>query len=376
VAKYDAEAFPFPEDDERLPALADEVERLSKEGRYKSALDVILRSLRTEGRSAEAFRHALVLLHAGQRRTPDPDVTEPVTPQQYGNPYFAPVATECVRCARFWYSLHVLIGHADMSVSNPIGLQCPVCRYSLCRDCLDLRDLRCPDGGCRGELGVPVLPTGRPRRMPANPFTEKLEHVLILWRSTPTSQDEADELLDLACTWQDRAGITIRSQVSQADEHERDVERRMGLVLVGLYERHGMISEGGLLHRTRVVPIQSPGRGRRLVLVTAAPETGEASRLSGPVRYVLSEELDLDGSEGEGSGAEGSGGGGAERGRSGVGGVEVDDPGACGSGPGGSAVDGRDAGGSGMGGPGRRGLDGDAPDTQPSKRRRWFRRGG
>lgn len=295
MAEHDAEAFHFPEHDDPLPEPADEVDRLWNERRYKSALDVVLASLRTEGRSAQAFHWALMLLHTGQRRTSDPHVVEPITSGQRGNPYFAPIATECARCAKFWYSGHVLFEEANITVSSPIGVQCPVCRYSLCRDCLDLRDRRCPDEGCRGELGVPVLPTGRPRGMPANPFTEKLEHVLILWRDTPTGREEVDELLDLACTWQDREGITVRSQVSQAGERERDFERRMGLVLVGLYERHEMISEGGLLHRTRVVPIESPGRGRRLVFVTAAPATGAASRLSGPIRYFLSDKPNTDG---------------------------------------------------------------------------------
>ncbi|MET9964730.1 hypothetical protein ABZZ80_02050 [Streptomyces sp. NPDC006356] len=295
MAKHDAEAFHFPEHYDPLPELTDEVDRLWNEGRCRSALDVVLRSLRTDGRSAEAFRWALILLRTGQLRTLDPHVVEPVTQQQLGNPYLAPIASECARCVRFGYSDHVLSRHADVTVLNPVRLQCPICRYTLCRDCLDPRDLRCPDEGCRGELGVPVLPTGRPRGKPANPYTEKLEHVLILWRDTPTSQEEAEELLDLACTWQDRGGITVRSQVNQADKRDGEqAERRMGLVLVGLYERHGMISEEGLLHRTRVVPIESPGRGRRLVLVTAAPSTGAASQLSGPVKYLLFDEPDTD----------------------------------------------------------------------------------
>ncbi|WP_245996788.1 hypothetical protein [Streptomyces armeniacus] len=299
--RHDVEAFHFPARHDPLPEpeLTDEVDRLWHERRYRSALDVILRFLRTEGRDAEAYRWALMLLHAGQRGTPDPDVVEPVTPEQHGSPYFAPVATECAGCARFWYSGHVPVEPENFVVSNPVGLQCQACRYSLCRDCLDPRDRSCPYESCGGELGVPVLPTGRPRGMPANPFTEKLEHVLILWRETPTSQEEADQLVDLACAWQDRAGLTVRSQVNQADERDgEELERRMGLVLVGLYERHGMISEGGLLHRTRVVPIESPSRGRRLVFVTAAPETGPASRLSGPVTYFL-----FDDEEGEGEDA-------------------------------------------------------------------------
>ena len=295
MAEHDAEAFHFPERHDPIPELTDEVDRLWNEGQHRSALDTILRFLRTNGKSATAFEWALPLLR--NTRKPDVNITEPITPQQLGNPYFAPIATECSRCVNFWYSAHVLRkDYAGMTIFNPIGQQCPVCRYTLCRTCFTPQDARCPEPGCSGELGVPVLPTGRPRGMPANPHTEKLEHVLILWRDTPTTREEADELLDLACTGQDRGGIIVRSQVSQAGERASyGEEEQLGLVLVGLYERHGTISEGGLRDRTRVVLIDSPGRGRRLVLVTAAPATGTASQLSGPIKYFLSDEPDAEG---------------------------------------------------------------------------------
>jgi hypothetical protein len=295
VAKHDAEAFVFPERHDPVPELTDEVDRLWNEGRHRSALDTTLGFLRANGKSAVAFEWALPLLHT--TRTPDPSITEPVTHQQLCNPYFAPIATECARCMNFWYSNHLLGTDyfERMTVFNPIGQQCPVCRYTLCRKCFTPQDAHCPEPRCSGELGVPVLPTGRPRGMPANQHTEKLEHVLILWRDTPTTREEADELLDLTCTWQDCGGIIFRSQVSQAGKQASYMEeQQLGLVLVGLYERHGMITEGGLLNRTRVVPIESPGRGRRLVFVTAAPETGPASQLSGPIRYFLSDEPDTD----------------------------------------------------------------------------------
>lgn len=286
MARNDAEAFRFPEHTEPLPELTDEVDRLWTEGKHRSALDVILGFLRTQGRSAEAFRWAMPLLGNPPERA-DPSIAEPITRQQYRSPYFAPIATECARCTAYWYSRHVLVEDRRLAVVNPVGQQCPACRYTLCRDCIDPENRRCPEEGCSGELGVPVLPTGRPRGMPANEFTDKLEHILILWRDTPADLDEAAELVDLACTWQDFGGITVRSQVSQADGEDEEFERRLGLVLVALHEREGFISEGGL-YRTRVVPIGSPGRGRRLLFVTAAPETGSASRLSGPVKYLLS----------------------------------------------------------------------------------------
>lgn len=306
MAKHDAEAYRFPEHAVPATELTDEFDRLWTEGRHKSALDAALRHLRAEGRSPEALHLARVLLSV-KSRTPDPQVVEPVTPGQYGSRYFAPLATECARCDAYWYSGHAF-ATGRRGVLNPIGVQCQSCRYSLCRDCFDQPDQPrgqlCPEG-CEGELGVPVLPTGRPRGLPANEFTEKLEHVLILWRDTPTSQEEADQVLDLACTWQDRGGITVRTQANPADEQDgKAVERRMGLLLVGAYEQHEMISEGGLVERTRVVPVEAPGRGRRLVFVTAAPATGPASQLSGPVTYLLSDdEDDADGRADAGGGS-------------------------------------------------------------------------
>ncbi|KAB8168833.1 hypothetical protein FH609_007035 [Streptomyces sp. 3MP-14] len=303
MARHDAEAFHATEHDQPATELGDAVRRLHEEGRYATALDLVLRQLRDVGPSEDAFFWATTLLFTTQHAT-GPDVAEPVPRERRSNPYFAPVATECAACARFWFSSHPALANVRLNVANPIGVQCQSCRYSLCRACYDPADARCPEPGCRGTLGVPVLPTGRPQGSPANPFTEKLEHVLILWRNTPVDREEAEFLVDLACTWQDRAGIVVRSQVNQADERDGETsERRMGLVLVGLYERLGQISEGGLLERTRVVPIMSPGHGRRLVLVTAAPETGPASQLSGPVRYLLSDDEDSENGDGIGGSA-------------------------------------------------------------------------
>ncbi|WP_233580506.1 hypothetical protein [Streptomyces triticirhizae] len=313
MARHDGEAFHAPAHHEPVPELDDAVRRPHDEGRYATALDLVLRQLREEGPSEDAFFWATTLLITTQRAA-GPGVAEPIPLERRSNPYFAPVATECAACARFWFSSHDI--HAGrrmapragggLSVANPLGVQCQSCRYSLCRACYDLADVRCPEPDCDGTLGVPVLPTGRPQGCPANSFTEKLEHVLILWRDVPVDREEAEFLVDLACTWQDRAGIVVRSQVNQAGPGDGEtMERRMGLVLVGLYERLGQISEGGLMERTRVVPIMSPGLGKRLVLVTAAPETGPASRLSGPVRYLLSDEED---SENDGSAEPGNGG--------------------------------------------------------------------
>lgn len=283
VATHDTEAFRFPEHHDPVPGLTDEVDQLWKEGRHRSALDAILRFLRTNGKSAEAFRWALPLLRI--TRTPDPSINEPITKQQLRNAYFAPIATECARCLKVWYSSHVIdFSHYEsVTVLNPMGQQCQVCRYTLCRDCFTARDARCPEPECSGELGLPVLPTGRPRGMPANQHTEKIEHVLILWHGTPTSQEEIIELVDLACTWQDCGGITVRSD----EVDESDLRTEHGQVLIAFYGNKWQLSPDAL-ERTRVTWINSPGLGKRLLLITSAPTNGPASQLSGPIRYVVS----------------------------------------------------------------------------------------
>ena len=221
---------------------------------------MILQRLRTVGSSAAALACAQSILSAAQSgRTRDPAVVEPVAMKQLTNPYFALLATEGARCEQFRYSHHPEV-NAKLVVTNPVMLQCPICRYSLCRSCLDPQDLRCPEAGCGGDLGVPVLPTGRPRGLPASRFTEKLEHVLLHWRDMPVDQTDIDDLLDLACTWQDRRGITVRSHASSAGKQDgSDLERHIGWTTVALLEREGHISAGGL-YRTRVVPIESRGR--------------------------------------------------------------------------------------------------------------------
>jgi hypothetical protein len=283
VARHDAEAFHLPERYEPVPDLTDEVEGLWDAGRYASALDAILRFLRTNGPSAGAFRWALSLLST-IRATPDPSVVEPITYRQQRHPYFAPIASECARCQKFWYSSHPLTGGGEgMVVLNPMGRQCQVCRYTLCRNCGAAQDARCPEPGCSGEFGVPVLPTGRPRGMPANPHTEKLEHVQILWQGTQTSPEEITELLDLACAWQDCGGITVRSN----ETSERDFTQDTGRTLIGWAEADGQVSPGAL-ERTRIAEVASPGLGRRLLFITAAPATGAAASLSGPMTVVVS----------------------------------------------------------------------------------------
>ncbi|GAA1032753.1 hypothetical protein GCM10009557_32250 [Virgisporangium ochraceum] len=266
MARYDAEAFHFPEHPEPLAVLREAVEPLYNAGRYRSALDAVLERLRTDGMGADPFWWALALLRS---RADDPANTEPVTASQRENAYFTPIATECQRCEAYWYSSHVLHRDvAELQVSNPVGLQCQECRYTLCRHCLPAGQSRCPAQGCPGGLGLPVLPTGRPRGRPANRHTGRLEQVLVLWHGQPVDAAELEGLVDVACTWQDRRNWWGYEQRVEPHDFTADA----GFALIARQERDGSAGAGAL-QRTRTVLLGTP-RGQRMLFVTAAPEAG------------------------------------------------------------------------------------------------------
>ncbi len=263
MAAYDAEAFHFPEHHEPLAALREAVEPLYNAGRYRSALDAVLDQLRTGGQQADPFWWALALVRS---RPDNPANLEPITESQRENAYLTPIATECQRCAAYWFSSHVLHRDAGVTqVANPIGRQCQECRYTACRNCVPAEQTHCPIPGCPGALGTPVLPTGRPRGRPANRHTERLEQVLVLWQDQPVDAGELRELIDVACTWQDRRGCAARELRVRPSDFHAD----MGFAVIARQESDGSVSPGAL-QRTRTV-LMGGARGQRLLLVTAAP---------------------------------------------------------------------------------------------------------
>ncbi|WP_156934929.1 hypothetical protein [Pseudonocardia spinosispora] len=261
MARHDAEAFHFPDRFDPIPGLYERLQELHRVGRERSALDLVVATLRRDGRSAAAFEGVL-LLCSGRTAGSGSGVAEPITSEQLTNPYLAPVATECVSCQLHWFSSHILTLGQRMAVSNPIGLQCQVCRYTLCRDCLAPNDRDCPEPGCGGTLGTPVLPTGRPRRQPANRRVGDIEYVLVLWEGTEPDQAEVVGLLDLVCTWQDRSA----ARVTLVEDPE--VRKAVGEALVHREEREGRVGLRAF-ERTRAVLISNPRTGKRRVLVVA-----------------------------------------------------------------------------------------------------------
>jgi hypothetical protein len=168
---------------------------LLREGRHRTALDEVLRRLRHDPENTDALFVALTVL--GQSRTTRLASPEPPTDMQRQSALLAPITTECSACDGRWYSTHTVL-YADNGghfyLTNPIGLQCQKCRYTLCRDCLkgkrppsytDPVDVAepvmgaCANPGCGPELlKTPVLPTGRHDVTPIDPDT--IEGVVVV----------------------------------------------------------------------------------------------------------------------------------------------------------------------------------------------------
>lgn len=267
--RHDAGAFHIPATIDPVPGLFDEVSRLRAADRPGAALAVVLGVLRADPRSADAYRCALVLCAGRTARSAA--AAEPITVEQFGDPLLAPVRTECTNCGNAWFSLHELTAHdgAETVTLNPIGLQCQRCRYTLCRSCLTA-DRRCPQAGCGGELGTPVLATGSAVPPPVG----ALEYVVVLGEHAAPAAGDLLEILAEAAPGVDLTGVGIWPVEPPA----RGVDDEFGLFLVMRLADDGRVAPSPL-ERTRMVGVDRPGLGRvRVYLVEAPPPEPRARR--------------------------------------------------------------------------------------------------
>ena len=152
------------------------VEALCREGRLRSALNIVLDGLSEKPDDPGLlFVAAAVFLHHSSR-TNRLNFAEPLTEEVIRDPRLDPLMTLCSSCqSSTWVSRDILMPRTTkLTVLNPVGLQCQVCGYVCCRDCLSAVPMssenpeastiskHCP--GCGSEaLGRPVMPTGRPQ---------------------------------------------------------------------------------------------------------------------------------------------------------------------------------------------------------------------
>jgi hypothetical protein len=151
------------------PGLGSRIEAYQKDGRFRTAMDELFEVLNHKPDDQEALFLAVLLL--GGSRTQQLSASEPIPEEYTYDSRLDPIWVVCSKCEREWVpsSVHLSAGVRQMVITNPIGQQCQQCGFTLCRDCLEKRELgfgsavyddHCPY--CHNEkLTFPVLPTGR-----------------------------------------------------------------------------------------------------------------------------------------------------------------------------------------------------------------------
>lgn len=257
IVRHDLRAFHLPATIEPEPGLFEEVTRLQRDDRPGAALAAALSVLRRDPRSADAFRCALMLCSGRTSRSGGE--REPIAREQLHDPLLAPIMTVCTRCGDGWFSTHELVTHeyASITALNPIGLQCQRCRYTLCRECLS-GTRRCPQNGCAGELGTPVLATGPP--------VVCLEYAVVLGEHGLPEVGDLLGILAEAAPGVDLEGIGILP----VPPPPTGADDEFGLFMVMRLEDEGRVGAEAL-QRTRMVGVDRPGLGHVRVYLVEAP---------------------------------------------------------------------------------------------------------
>ncbi|MEV0901920.1 hypothetical protein [Actinoplanes sp. NPDC049802] len=271
--------FEFPTDRKPAPGLGDRVRELADAGRLRSALDLVLGTLRREPGDPDAMAYGLVVL--SMSREERKAAAEPVTRRQEASALLAPIATECGECGRFWYSSQVLLEEAR-GYFDPVGIQCPVCRCTRCADCMNVpdlgdTDLDCPSPGCAGRLGGYLRPTGRRGVVAVDP--DDIERIIV-GRDGPILPDFG-EALDTVSEYvpilPEDGPLILRCRVGPDAMHARTyrpAEHPPGEVFTSMVRRleaEMLLSPGAAARSTCLCLADRGGDGNWYVTVVTSP---------------------------------------------------------------------------------------------------------
>lgn len=135
-------------------------------------MDELLRILARKPGDQEALFLASIVF-GSVAHTEHLTAVEPLTKRYTYDRRLDPLWVLCSKCGTTWVpsSLHMgPLAHSQITLMNPIGMQCQTCGYTLCRECLKKKKIgvgaalyQSPCPYCPGqELRAPVHPTGRP----------------------------------------------------------------------------------------------------------------------------------------------------------------------------------------------------------------------
>ncbi|GAA4607172.1 hypothetical protein BJY16_006192 [Actinoplanes octamycinicus] len=273
--------FVFPAAWPPVPGLTDRVRKLSSAGRLRTALDLVLGTLRREPGNPDAMANALLLLSTSRRA--EEEMAEPATRSQLSSALVAPLATVCGGCGRFWYSAEVLLQSPKQAHMDPDGVQCPACRFTRCADCIGLHglvvpDVPCPSPGCAGKLGACLTPTGRPGVVVVDP--DDIERILVA-RDGPILPDRNEALgitMEYVPILAEDEPLIMRCRVGPDAAHTRSfpaAEHPADEILpaiVAEFEARALLSPGAATRSTCLrLPGDDEADGWYLAVVTAPP---------------------------------------------------------------------------------------------------------
>ena len=290
--------FTMPEDWEPVPRLENRIKDLRDGGRYRTAMAELLQILRRDPSNAQAMVHALQVLYVS--RTDLLSANEPLTADQRYSALLAPIAAQCSACTTFWYSVHVIIQAERTGTLGSRGVQCPVCRYTLCRECASKAPhegtaIPCPAPGCAGMLKAAILPTGRRDVLPVD--ASRIERVIAVRDGPipPTIGEALSAITRLVPLVADDAPLVLicRNVPGQMDKEEG--ARYMAWTVVDWLERDMLLAPGAW-QRATSLRVRSPEDDSDyvLVIVELPPEPALASGgfLAGLLRENLQRAAD------------------------------------------------------------------------------------
>jgi hypothetical protein len=249
--------FELPEKWEHIPVLEERVQKLVEDDRYRSALDEVLRHLRHDPSSTAAMILAVIVFSQTRTESLSTPESESLIDLQTQSALLAPIATECSVCQGVWYSKHTLMRGVNLIITNPRGLQCQGCRYTMCRECLKRGNLlvdsrhQCPVPGSQGTLTTPVLPTGRHDVSPVDP--DSIERVIVVREGpvAPSTEEALMVVTKFVPLLPDDLPL-IRSCSGGRGMNDEFTRNQMALSLVQDFERDGELAPGAWNRSRRV----------------------------------------------------------------------------------------------------------------------------
>jgi len=152
--------------------ILDNVQALSSQGKYRSAMNVILEILDEIPGDEFVLNLANLIIYTNQTRSQAYTATEPLTSEYLSDTRLDSIFCECSKCSSTWVLNPMIKQYASVSVMNPLGAYCPRCKKIFCRNCYRKSNLTggvgspskqfCPN--CNTELTMLTEPNGRKPR--------------------------------------------------------------------------------------------------------------------------------------------------------------------------------------------------------------------